>query len=900
MHSEQHYLTPIFDPQAVAIIGASETMDSIGATLLRNMLDGGFKGEIYCINPGRETVFGQKCYASIEQLPRKVDVAAICTSAVHVPDIVAACGAAGVKAAVVLSAGFKESGAEGAALERAMLENARKYKIRLLGPNCLGLMRPSSGLNLTFARGSAIPGSIALVSQSGALCSAILDWALPSHVGFSAVVSLGAESDVDFGEVLDYLVCDPRTEHIFLYIEGIRNARRFMSALRAAARIKPVLLIKVGRHSAGEQAAFTHTGARVGDDDVFSAAVRRSGVVRLHTVAQMYSAASALFLHFHPDGNRLAIITNGGGPGAMAADYAEDLGIPLATLSPSTVAALDPLLPANWSRRNPLDIIGDASPERYRIALDACLKDPKVDGVLVILTPQAMSDPTQAARVVAEVARQSRKPVVACWMGEESVRDARLLMSGAGLPTFRTPEPAVEMFSHISSYYRNQQLLMQVPSSVTAEHEEPQLDSARLVIETALMERRSRLNEMESKALLAAFHIPIAEALIARSPAEAMELAEELGLPVAMKVVSPQITYKSDAGGVRLNLHSLNAVRGAYQEILDEVRKNIPEAKVLGITVEPMIVKPKGRELRVGMVRDQIFGPAITVGPGGGIEQSSDRVVALPPLNSFLVADMLQDEKLRKRLTETRNSPAIDEKALENVLLRVSEMVCELPWIHELDINPLIVDENGAVAVDARISIAPLPLNAGPYDHMAIHPYPSRYTEEFIAKDGRHAVIRPVKPEDANLAQPFVQKLSQESRYYRFMNTIRELSNAQLVRLTQIDYDREMAFFAVTEEDGVEAEAGAARYASNPDGESCEFAVVVADHWQGTGLGRRLMEIIIETARENGYKYMTGDFLSENTRMLHFVGTLGFVISAHPEDPGLRHGILDLTAKPQT
>ena len=894
MHSEQHYLTPLFEPKSVAIIGASEKPDSIGATLVRNMLDGDFKGKVFCVNPRHDTLYGQPCYAGIDKVPQKVDVAAICTSAIHVPDVVEACGKAGVQAVVVISAGFSEVGPEGVALEKRTLDIARKYKVRLLGPNCLGLMRPHNGLNLTFAKGSAIPGSIGLVSQSGALCTAILDWALPNHVGFSAVVSLGTESDVDFGEALDYLVSDHRTEHIFLYIEGIRKSRRFMSALRAAARVKPVFLIKVGKNPAGGKAAFSHTGALAGFDLDFDAALRRSGVVRLHTVAQMFAAASALFLHFHPHGNRLAIITNGGGPGAMAADRADDIGNPLATLTDDTQALLDKVLPANWSHDNPVDIIGDAGPARYKAAVEACLADPGVDGAMVILTPQAMSDPTQSARVVAEVAHHSRKPLLACWMGEEQVKEARLLFQSAGIPSFRTPEPAVEMFSHISSYYRNQQLLMQVPGATTTDHAEPRISSAKLMIETALMEGRQQLNEMESKALLAAFHIPIAKALVARSATEAMLLAEEVGLPVVMKVVSPDITNKADVGGVRLNLHTLSAVRLAYEQIIEEVHDHNPEASIQGISIEPMVHKPKGRELRVGVIQDPIFGPAITLAVGGVVIQQSERVVALPPLNSFLVTDMLNSEKLRRRLNEFRNLPPVNEAALESVLLRVSEMVCELPWLQTLVINPLIVDEQGAVAVDARITIAPLPRKAGRYDHMAIHPYPAYLQEDFTAKDGRQVHIRPIQPEDAHLSQYFVQHLSQESRYFRFMNTIRELSPVQLVRLTQIDYDREMALIALSEEEGEMREVGVVRYASNPDGESCEFAIVVSDKWQGTGLAKKLMLRIIDTARQQGFLYMTGDFLTENSRMLKFVADLGFKLQPHPDDPGLRHGILQL------
>jgi len=902
MHYEQHYLTSFFEPKSIAIIGASETPGSIGATLARNMLenvDSGYKGKVFFVNPKHDTVFGLPSYDSVESIPQRLDLAVICTKAQTVPAVIDACGRAGCRNAIVIAGGFTEAGPRGAALERSAVESARRHRMRLLGPNCLGIMRPSKGINLTFAHGNAHPGTIGLISQSGALCTAILDWALPHKVGFSTVVSLGAESDIDFGEVLDYMVADPRTENIFLYIEGIKNSRRFMSALRAAARCKPVLLIKVGRHPAGEQAALSHTGAVVGADDVFDAALRRAGVVRLGTVGQMYAAAQALFSHFHPRGNKLAIITNGGGPGVMAADHASDIGIPLAKLSEPTVARLAEVLPATSSKTNPIDLVGDATPERYSAALEACLEDEQVDGVLTILTPQAMTDPTQAARTVIEAARKSEKPVVTCWMGEEQVGEARMLFKGAGIPSFRTPEPAVELFSHISAYYRNQKLLMQTPASIS-DHVPPRLESARLVIETALGEGRKTLNEMESKALLAAFRIPIAQTVVARSPSEAMVLAEEIGLPVVMKIDSPNITHKSDSGGVRLNLNALAAVRDAYSAIIEDVKKNRPDAIIHGVSIEPMIQKANGRELIVGMIRDEIFGPTIVFGPGGvGIEASGkDRAVALPPLNKYLVADMLASTRTTAKLGQFRNMPAVSMEALEAVLLRVSEMVCELPWIREMDINPLIVDENGAVAVDCRIVIENLALTAGRYDHMAIHPYPSHLTTTYQTNDGRNVLIRPIRPEDADMEQEFVKRLSSESKYFRFMNTIRELSQAQLTRLTQIDYDREMAFVAtVGSEDSVGGEPleiGVARYATNPDGESCEFAIVVSDDWQGRGLARRLMGVIIETARSRGLKYMNGDFLAENSRMIAFVTSLGFVLSPHPDDPGLKRGVLVL------
>ena len=894
MHSERHYLTPLFEPRSIAIVGASDSPRSAGTIIVLNILDGGCKGKLYFVNPKHQPIFGQRCYASIEELPERIDLAVICTKAKTVAALIESCGRSGTRSALVVASGFSDAGAQGAALEQRVSQLARSHGLRLLGPNSLGMIRTSNGINLTLARSAANPGSIGMVSQSGALCTSFLDWAQPNNVGFSSVISLGTSSDVDFGEALDYLVTDPRTENIFLYIEGIKNARRFMSALRAAARCKPVLLIKVGRHPAAEQAVLTHTGALVGADDVFDAALRRAGVVRLATVGQMFAAAQALFSHFRPRGNRLAIITNGGGPGVMAADQAADLGIRLAQLSPATMEKLNAVLPAHWSKSNPLDIGGDANPERYATVLSLCREDDNVDGVLVILTPMVTSDPTQTARRVIEVAAQSDKPLMVCWMGEQQVREARLLFKGAGIPSLRTPEPAVHLFAQISSYYRSQKLLVQTPASLS-EHEAPRLDSARLVIETALEDGRTVLSEMESKALLAAFHIPIAQTMVAHSVTEAVVLAEEIGLPVVLKVDSLQIEHKSDVGGVRLNLGSLSAIRNAYNEIIEDVGRNRPDALINGIAIEPMVNKPNGRELRIAIVQDEIFGPVIALGPGGTrVDVDHHRAVALPPLNSFLVADLIHSTQNIARLGGLRKLPPVSIAALEEVLLRVSEIVCELPWIREMEINPLIVDEHGAVAVDARIVVAPLAAGRGRYDHMAIHPYPAHEVIHYQCSSGELVTIRPIMPEDADLEQEFVKRLSPESKYFRFMNTLRELSQAQLVRMTQIDYDREMAFVATVVQDGKEFELGVARYATNPDGASCEFAIVVADDWHGKGLARRLMTAIVDTARARGLKFMNGDFLAENRRMLKFVVNLGFVLTAHPEDPGLKSGVLKL------
>lgn len=571
----QHYLSPLFSPRSVVVIGASNRPDSVGSVVFKNMLESGYQGKLYPVNPYHAEVQGQRAYISIEAIGEPIDLAVIATKAATVPDIIEACGKHGVRAAVILSAGFSEAGAEGIALERAVVKNARRYGVRLIGPNCLGIMRPAIGLNATFSNGGAKAGNLALISQSGALCTAILDWAHPNDVGFSSIISMGATADVDFGEILDYLVSDPQTESILLYIEGIHHARSFMSALRAAARIKPVIVVKVGRHEAGSKAAFSHTGAMVGSDDVFDAALRRAGVVRVNTIVQLFSAAKALSTRFRPTGNKLAIVTNGGGPGVMAIDHAVDLGVAIAVLGEDTLTQLSAGLPPTWSHGNPVDIIGDATAERYRYAVTSCMQDAEVDGVLVILTPQAMTQPLEVAQTVIDVAGKFNKPLIACWMGEVQVAESSLAFAQAKIPGFRTPEPAVEVFSFISAYYQNQKLLMQTPGPLS-HHDEPDVEGARLLIESALAEHRTILNEMESKAILAAFHIPIASAMVARSSNEALLLAEELGLPVAMKINSPDITHKSDSGGIRLNLGNAQAVRAAYHEIFIQWKKIDP------------------------------------------------------------------------------------------------------------------------------------------------------------------------------------------------------------------------------------------------------------------------------------------------------------------------------------
>ena len=890
----QHYLNILFCPQSVAVFGASDRTDSVGGVVFENLRTSGFAGPIFPINPKREVVQGVPAFASLAKVGQPVDLAVVCTPAESVPDIIESCGKLGVKGAIILTAGFGEGGPEGLALEKKVVEAAQRYGLRFIGPNCLGAMRPSTGFNATFNKGSAKPGHLALVSQSGALCTAILDWAQVSDVGFSSVISMGASADVDFGEILDFLVHDPLTESILLYIEGIRHSRSFMSALRAAARVKPVIVVKVGRHAAGIKAAQSHTGALVGGDDVFDAALRRAGVVRVQSVTQLFALAQALSSRYRRCGDQLAIVTNAGGPGVLATDRAADLGLQFAELSEETMQTLNAGLPPTWSHSNPVDIIGDATAERYEHAISACMADDNVDGVLAILTPQAMTAPSEVAQKVIDLAMNHDKPLLACWMGEAQVADARKLFSAARIPQFASPELAVETFAFISAFYQNQQMLMQTPGPYS-QRDEPDVVGARMLIEGVLAEKRTVLSEMESKALLSSFRIPVAQTMVARSPNEALLIASQLGFPVAMKIHSPDITHKSDVGGVRLNLANAQAVRSAYHEIIEAVNLNRPGARLDGISIEPMVTKPNGRELMVGIVTDPVFGPVVTFGAGGtAVEVLGDRAVALPPLNRYLASTMINSTRVSKLLNAFRNMPPADVEALQMILLRVSEMVCELPWIKEMDINPLILDEHGALAADARIIVGGATISSDRYAHMAISPYPAHLVSRWQLADGTNVTLRPIRPEDANMTQQFVRDLSERSRYFRYMNSQRELTQSMLSRFTQIDYDCEMALIAVTVKEGQETEMGVARYAINPDGKSCEFALVISDAWQGHGIGHKLMTSLIDVARSKGLTTMEGEVLVDNSSMIALCKSLGFVVSHVPDDSGVRRVVRKL------
>ena len=887
---KDHYLKSIFEPESVAIIGATERENAIGNQVLVNVMEDGFNGKIYPVNPKHKSVRGLTCYPSLSAIDHPIELVVIAIPAKHIARVMHECSQHPVRAVIVLSAGFSEVGKRGQALQNEIVDIAKTYNIPLMGPNCLGIIRPRVGLNVSVAKSSARKGHVALVAQSGAFCTALLDWADSEGFGFSAVASLGATADIGFGDVLDYLAGDPETHSILLYIEGISDARSFISGLRVAARLKPVIVVKSGRTETGNRAALSHTATLVGSDNVFDAAIQRAGAVRVETVNQLFSATQTLASGVRVEGSRLAIVTNGGGPGVMAADRAADHPLPMAQLSPDSIEKLGKILPEHWSPNNPVDILGDADAKRYEAVTRIILADSNMDGLLIMLTPQGMTDPTGCARGVIRAAKKSTKPVLACWMGETLVAEGRKLFSAAGLPHFRSPEAGVDAFGYLAAYRRSQQALLQTPAPLSRSRE-PDVEGARLIIENALNERRSTLSNTESKAVLRAFHIPTSPSINVNSAADALVAAENLGLPVAMKINSPDLMHKSDVGGVRLNIREPRTVRTAFQEMIDQVSEQQPHARLQGVTIEPMLVRPHAREIMIGIVQDPVFGPVISFGTGGtAVEIFADNEVALPPLNEYLSSQLIKGTRASAYLNRFRNLPEADLGKLTAVLQRVSEITCELPEVLELDINPLLVDEHGVVAVDARIVVRPAVSSTKRFDHMAIHPYPTELESAWQLPDGTNVTIRPIRPEDASIEQVFVAKLSAESKYFRFMHGLDQLSPMMLARLTQIDYDREMALIAVVNEGKPDAKViSVARYATNPDRHSCEFALTVGDDYQGQGIGHYLMKRLMTMAHDRGLEVIEGEVLANNFKMIRLMERLEFRIVHQADEADVVH-----------
>jgi acetyltransferase len=899
---ERHYLTPLFEPQSIvvfagdpdAVADVPDAADSAGPTAAHTLIRALRQGR----TPAGLAYSGPITWLDVGMSGTLADLAAaranLALIALPPEDCAAALEITGrirCRAALLLSAGLTLAQCE------VLHGIAQRYGVHLLGPNSLGFQRPALGLNASALGPLAAAGPLALVSQSGALTASMLDWARAQGVGFSAVVSLGPNTAVELPQVLDYLAADGATQSILVYMEGIRHARRFMSALRNAAHAKPVVVMKAGRRAAGSAVALTHSASIVGADEVFDAALSRAGVVRVRQFTQLFSAAQCLASRFRPVGRTLAMVTNGGGPAVLAADAAALLDLQVGPVA---------------------DLGEDAPASDYVAAIQTAMADRAVDGVLVIHAPKAGGgagrSPLDVAQAVAATYSPSSKPLIGCWLGEASVRPAREVLAARHMPVFRTPEAAVDAFHSIASFYRNQQLLQQTPPPLH-EGAAPDTEGARLLIEGALAERRKLLTEMESKALLAAFHIPVTRTMLARSANEAMLIASQLGYPVALKVDSPDIAHKSDVQGVVLDVYTALQVRDRYGELMTAVRAAAPGAQINGVTVQPMAGMQRAREVYVGLSTDDPFGPVISFGAGGVmIELLNDRAIELPPLNQFLARRLIERSRVAETLAAWRGAPAADMAALEQLLLRVSEMVCALPQLRQMDINPILVDARGAVAVDARIVIddSPSSLTTGggghggggsggsggeEYPHLAILPYPTRWVREWALKGGGRCVVRPIHPDDAQLLQTFVRGLSPESRWNRFASHMSELPERMLSRFTLIDYDREMALVAVapatpgsTPADAPQGEQllGVARIVTNPDGHSCEFSLAVGDAFQGQGLGSRLMLNIIEVARAKGLAQIMGLVLTGNAPMLRLMKHLGFTVAAFAEDPDFR------------
>jgi acetyltransferase len=877
-------LDPLFYPTSVAVVGASATAGSVGSILTRNLLENQFGGVVYPINPKRHAVHGILCYPSLAALPEVVDLAVIATPAATVPEQIALCVTRGVKGAIIISAGFSELGAAGKKLE-AQIRDAAQGKLRIIGPNCLGVIHPPSGLNASFASSMARPGRLALLSQSGAICTSIFDWAREKNIGFSSFVSVGAMLDVDFADLIDYFGDDEHTRSIIIYMESIGDVRSFLSAARNVARTKQIIVVKSGRHEAGARAAASHTGAMAGSDAVFDAAFRRAGVLRVTTIPDLFSMSEILASQPQPKGPALAIITNAGGPGVMATDALMLAGGELAQLSPASLAALDKVLPPFWSHANPIDVLGDATPERYRQAVDICARDPAVQGLLVLLTPQAMTNPTETARQLTALSNPAQKPVLSCWMGGADVQPGKRLLSAAGIPTFDAPEAAINAFLKMVQYHRNQELLYERPAALP-EEQSPDLARVQALVAGARAAGRTLLTEVEAKEMLAAYGIPVTPTLGTDSADQAAAAARRVGFPVVLKLLSQTITHKSDVGGVQLNLRDEPAVRAAFAAIQHNLAQKHPTIPFEGVTVQPMI-RDRAYELIIGSTLDVQFGPVILFGAGGIlVEILQDRALGLPPLNRTLARRLIERTRIYRALQGVRGQPPVDLAALETLLSRFSLLLCDCPDLQEVDMNPVLASPERVVAVDARVLLCPPNLPPDRRPRLAIHPYPNYLTAPHRLKDGTEVLVRAIRPEDEPLLIEFHAGHSAHTIRMRFFSMVKSLSRDSLIRLCHLDYDRAIALVAVHRNGDRSHICGVSRFFLDSEGHTAEFAIVVGDAWQGKGLGRHLMQRLIDVARHKGVKVLIGDVLRENTAMLQFVQQLGF-IQHDTQDPSV-------------
>ncbi|MDK9708050.1 MAG: GNAT family N-acetyltransferase [Desulforhopalus sp.] len=881
-----HNLDKLFRPSAIAVIGASERPGRIGTALMDNLVRGEFKGRLYPVNPGYRQIMGLPATAAVRDIGAPIDLALIAVPINQVPEIIGQCVASKVPAAIIISAGGKETGAAGQAIE-ARIAQAAAGKIRILGPNCLGIMVPGFRLNASFAAGMPNVGNLAFASQSGGVCAAILDVSFKEGLGFSHFISVGSMLDVDFGDVLDYLGRDPAAKSILLYIEQLSNIRRFMSAARAVSRIKPIIVLKAGSSPAGAQAAASHTGALAGEDAVYDTAFKRAGVIRVRSIEELFDCAELMAKQPRPAGRRMAVITNGGGPGVMAIDAMARYGLEPATLSTATIEALNGVLPPYWSHQNPVDILGDADAERYAKAVTILSKEGGLHGLMLILAPQALIDPLHVAQALAPLLKGLSYPVVAVWMGGRDIAPAVQFLNDAGIATYTTPERAVQALTYMAQHTRNLAMAMEIPPRLQRRLDFDRQRVQDIIDRTDLSDGRF-LTETLTKEILQAYRIPVTATERADTAQAAAAAAAKIGWPVALKILSPDISHKTDADGVQLDLRSTAEVLTAYERIMAGAKRYNDKAMIEGVSVQPYLAHPD-YELLMGIKRDQAFGPVIVFGLGGIFtEVLRERALGLPPLNRLLIRRLMEETRVFRLLQGYRNRPAADMAALEDMLLQLSQLAIDFPEIAELDINPVIVKDSRPIAVDARILLRPAP-KPSPL-HLIISPYPAQYELCTTARDGRHLLIRPIQPEDAGLFVELFKTLSPTSVYYRFFRHMKELSAEMLAMLTQIDYDRHMALVALDVSSTPEKMLGVARIITDPTGEHAEFSIMVGDPWQGQGVGAQLLLNLLKAAKQQGMERIWGTVLPENTHMQRLGKKCGFTIKYNNEE-----GAFDLT-----
>lgn len=877
-----HNLDHIFKPRRIAILGISSNPQSVSGRILSNLVTGGFAGVVYPVNPTLEAVMGIQCHANLAALPNKPDLCVICSNPNEVPDYLRQSGDAGVMGVIIVTAGFKEAGEAGRELERQVEEIRRQYPgMRVMGPNCLGYISPANKLNVSFGNGMPRKGNIAFVSQSGALCTSVLDWAIEQKIGFSYLISIGNTMDVDFGDLIDYLGEDEDTKSIILYIESISDARQFMTASRAFARTKPIIAYKAGRFPESAEVAASHTGALAAADNVYDAAFQRAGIVRVYDIGRIFDIAELIGRKKVPEGPRLAIVTNAGGPGVMATDTLIALGGELARLNPNTMDQLDLNLPSAWSHGNPVDVLGDARPKRYAKAVSLVLEDSGVDAVLVILTPQAMTNPGGTAREICKLAESTKKPILAAWVGGSSMREGEEAFTEAGIPNYDTPEQAIGAFMTLVDYGKNLKALYETPKEIPVEFDIDRKEF-RQKFDAIIKEGNSTLSEASSKYLLEAYGIPTTLPRPATTATEAVAAAESIGYPVVLKILSPQITHKTDVGGVMLNIGDADAVRSAFKQITAKAASLRPDATIEGVTVQPMVRQDSALELILGIKQDPVFGAVMMIGTGGiYAELFRDRTLELPPLNEKLARRMLEKLKIFPMLNGYRGRPPIDIDKLLEVFIRLSYLAADYPEITELDINPLLATPTGVIALDGRVIIDTAKQSGEPYAHLALRPYPEEFIRHIILSDGTSVTLRPIKPEDELLWLDMLGSCSQETIYQRFRYFFFWNSHEVAVRYCFIDYNREIAIVAETMLNGEKKLIGVGRMVADPDQETVEYAVLVPETWQNKKLGSQLTDFCMEISQRWRMRKVVAQTTNDNHRMINVFRKHGFEI--HPD-----------------